>query len=47
MEVESLKIELENAKLLKMGILKEATVKENELKVYINELQKKIKAQER
>ena len=47
MEVESLKIEIENAKLLKMGILKEATVKENELKVYINELQKKIKAQER
>jgi len=38
MEVESLKIELENAKILKMGILKEATVKENELKVYISEL---------
>jgi hypothetical protein len=29
MEVESLKIELENAKILKMGILKEATLKEN------------------
>lgn len=47
LEVEALKIELENGRILKDRIHQEYTSKELEMKGYIHDLEKKIKAQEK
>ena len=47
LEIQALRIELENSQITKQHIVKEATSKEKELKQYVYELEKRQKGQQK